>query len=172
MRSLKRHLWGILVLTLMLASGRAGADELPDDALAMPLPDFQLTRLDQTVVSSRDVRSDGKWLLIYTKANCGACEGLLGLVDKNDDPDLPSKIVVVVSGADVDKVTEMAAKFPDLGDAARYADPGREGRRKLKARGMPIAYGLRGDSIQWCTLGVLDGDSAKMKSILSSWIVQ
>ena len=165
MRSITRNfVWLVVGLLVLQAAQTLAEDEIP-----APLPDFQLSKVDGTTVSSKQLTSQKKWLLIFTLADCPGCDTLLRVINKNENPDLPVHVVVVVGGAVPAKVQDMSKKFPDLLEAAWYADPSKTGVSQLKLRGLPAVVGMQQDMIMWSTMGILSGDTVKMKSILVSW---
>jgi len=139
------------------------------EPLPLPLPEFQLTKLDGTTLSTKELAQQEQWVLIYTMPDCPACETLLRLVDKTEHPELPAKVIVVVSGASAEKVKSLAGKFPDLEETSWYADPEKEGVKQLKLQGLPAVFGVHQDTLEWCVMGVLSADTLNMESLLSSW---
>ncbi len=166
MQSRRQSLWGIAGLLLLLAASQVRAT----DPIPMPCPIFSSPQLDGTTLSSKQLPSQDKWLVVFTMADCPGCDNFLRVIKKQELPDVPAHVVVVVSGATAAKAKDLAAKFPDLAEAAWYADPAKNGAKQLKLPGIPAVFGVNGTTVQWCILGVLSGDTAKMKSVLTSWV--
>ncbi len=156
------------LMTLLIVTAAGAAED--DNAIPKPLPAFQLTQSDGTTINSQDLPQREKWLLIYTTAECRACDHLLRLINKTEQPDLPDKVVVVVGGATPAKLKQLAEKFPDLAEASWFADPTKDGIAQLKLTATPVVFGLRDHTLAWCVLGILSGDSLKMNSLLASWV--
>src|SRR5688572_30306426 len=71
-----------------------------------PLPKANLTTLrgDSTALGS--LSWTGSWLILYVRADCGACEGMLRTVESQ--PEVTQRTIVVVGGADADAVKRLA----------------------------------------------------------------
>jgi hypothetical protein len=138
--------------------------------LPMPMPDFQVARSDGTTISTTQIPQSGKWFVIYTKQNCASCDRFLRIFSKTEIPDLPSHMVIVVSGAPTDKLGDYAGKFRDLAEALWYADPSERGMSPLQIKGMPVIFGVHDNTLAWSIMGVPSGDTARLKAILKSWI--
>ena len=136
-----------------------------------PLADFELTKLDGTVIhSSAELPSDGKWLLVYVQANCRPCDRLLNLVKQDEHPELPWKMVIIAGGARA-VASGMRQKRADLDGAQWYADESRQAWVSLRMSGAPMVFGVRDKTIQWSLSGVLKSDG-DVKSILASWAAE
>jgi len=153
-----------LVQLVMMLAALAGIS-------AMPLPEFELTKLDGTVIhSSAELPSEGKWLLVYVQANCRPCDRLLDLVKQDEHPELPWKMVIV-AGGDRASANGIRDKRADLADAQWYADPSRQAWWALRMSGAPMVFGVRDKTIQWSLSGILKSDN-DVKSILASWAAE
>ena len=134
-----------------------------------PLPPLEWTAVDGSQVTSAQMVRQGRWLLLYLEPGCRQCESLLRLVDPDDHPALPAKIVVVVGGADASGVAASAQKFPNLAGATWVADQSRSTLKALKLPGAPVILGLEQQMIEWSLAGVL-GDSSDVRSVMTSWV--
>lgn len=151
-----------LVVAIALGEGARAAEP-------MPLPDFDLTALDGSAVRSRDLASNGKWLMLYVQPNCRACDALLKVVTAAEFPPLAGRLVIIVGGGSTHDATSMSSRFPELAGAAWYADESRQASVEMKVTGAPVAIGVRQATIVWNFNGVLP-DPIRMKSMLKSWI--
>ena len=156
----------IVVTFVVLYAALAGRTNAA--ATLMPLPDFELTRLDgQVIRSSAEMPGDGKWLLIYVQRNCRPCDRLLNLVKQDEHPELVWRMVIINGGARAG-ATAMRDKRADIADAQWYADESRKAWTALRMTGAPVVFGVRDKTIQWSLSGMLKSD-AEVKSVLSSW---
>jgi hypothetical protein len=158
------HLWRSIVLALALVAS------VPVAAIERkPLPPVELIGLDGIRATNADLTRSGKWLMIYVHADCRPCNALLELIDRQETPLLPSKVVVVIGGMGVDDGNVLAQKFPDLVEASWNADPERAFLKVLQLPGAPVVLGMRDDVIEWSLAGAL-GKSADVQSVLRSWV--
>jgi hypothetical protein len=155
-----------ILVALMLSVGTARAANTGGR-----LPVFAVTAADGRVTTSAAMARDGRWVLIYIPVECGGCGSLLRLVDKDEHPELPAQIAIIVAGGTSDGVRGAAAQFPSLLDAAWFADPTAASAAALRLGGAPAVIGMDGDSIEWTVTGVLGG-SPEVKSILERWLAR
>jgi hypothetical protein len=132
------------------------------------LPAFALTDASGGTVSSRQLARAGTWLLVYVHADCPPCESVLQSVDKDINPTLPSRIVVVMATADIRGLRQTAERYPSLAGAAWYADTS-AGAQALRLTSVPAVLGVRNAMIEWSVAGVLT-DAADIKTIMASWV--
>lgn len=133
-----------------------------------PLPSFEVTTMGGDTVLSDQISLQGKWLFIYIKPRCGPCDSLLNLLRAETMSSAPQKIVIVVEG-DVENAKEMTRKYPDLIQAAWYADPAKSAFSQLRLQGAPVILGINEETIEWSVKGVFS-NADNFKSILKTWI--
>jgi len=136
----------------------------------VPLPDMQLTSLDNQVVRNADLPSKGNWLLIYVQPRSQFSDNLLRLFKREQYPALEQHAVFVVGGT-VDDLKAVKAKYPELDQAAWYADINKTAFTQLKLHGVPVILGVKQQTIEWSLNGVLQ-DINVAKSIVNSWLQQ
>ena len=154
----------LMIATVMTGGAAAAGDDgrLPLIALVTPA--------GQASTSASLVRP-GHWALIYVPTECGGCGSLLRLIVKEEHPQLPPRIAIIVAGATADAVRAAVAQFPDLAQAAWFADPTGASAIALQLGTAPAVIGLDGDAIEWTISGVLAG-SPDIKMILERWAEQ
>jgi hypothetical protein len=155
--------WLSIVVVVLISVARPLAIE------RRRLPQFSLTTPDGRVVASTTLVKPGRWVVIYVPSACGGCGELLRLVVKDDQPLLPQRIAIVVGGVSPDGVKAAAAQFPDLAEAAWYADPSGASVGPLQLGSAPAVFGLNDDVIEWSLSGVLAA-SPSVKAVLGRWI--
>jgi hypothetical protein len=165
MRLRKGYLYGILVVitTLLLASL----------ALAIepgPLPSFQLTSSTGQTVKTADLPSKGNWVLIYIQPKSQFSDNLLKVMKRDLYPNLEQHAVIIVSGS-VDDLKNTQSKYPDLSQAAWYADTDKTAFSQLQLHGAPVVLGIRQQVIQWSLNGVLP-DTNVSRSVVNTWVNQ
>ena len=160
-----RTLMMILVAVVTaLITARAAPSHNPSDA-------FPLTALDGRPVSSASLARTGKWIMIYIPAACGGCDALLRLIRKEAQPMLPQRVAIIVANTSVEQVRHASTLFPDLAEAAWYADPSGASRQPLQVGLAPAVFGMNGGSIDWTLTGVL-GSSSDVGAAMSAWVAQ
>lgn len=154
-----------LLVALLALIVMASARTLPT-----PFPAFQIVSSANQTISTSQLPSSDRWLLIYIQPQCGTCQSVLKLLlNQNQLPTVLPKTIVLVGGAGADKVSSIASTYPDLPVAQWYGDPQRNGVSQLALTGAPVIFGLHQGNIQWTLAGALP-DTDKFKSILTSWI--
>ncbi len=133
-----------------------------------PLPDFAISALDGTAVTSAALVTPGQWLLVYVQLGCSSCDTLIQAV-ADEQGDLARHMVVVIGGVDAAAAAKLAGAFPTLSAARWYADPARSLADVLSASGAPVVYGLRENMLEWSLIGVVP-DEAAYKTALVSWV--
>jgi hypothetical protein len=137
----------------------------------VPLPKFALKTLDGVSVQSASaLPAEGKWLLVYVQANCRPCDRLLSLVKTNEHPEIPPKMIIVVSRVGSEAAAGMRAKYANLADATWYIDDPGDAWTALKMTGVPMVFAVQGKTVRWSLSGVLPSED-RVKSILASWVV-
>jgi len=148
------------------------AFSLPLDAIQkMTLPDFGVVALDGTNTQSGSWPVQGKHLLIYVESPCQACVTVLGLLTKQDYPQLASNTIVLVGGMQPNDAQTVRKQFPDLAGAAWYADPSRNAVTSLKMQGAPVIFGIQDGTLRWSISGI-PPDSKRFRSVLNTWCAQ
>lgn len=149
-----------------LATGTEGAPP----AAPSRLPDFELTTLDGGATrTAAAVPGQGKWLIVYVQPNCAPCDALLGLIKRDEHPDLPARMVIIDGGASAVSAGEARRQFAELSDARWYADTTGVGWTALDMSGAPMVFGMNDGMIQWRLSG-MNPPKADVKSILASWV--
>jgi hypothetical protein len=138
---------------------------------SLSLPDFTVQALDGSSSKSSDWQLQGKWLVIYVEGRCDPCVGLLGRLNKQDYPQLASRTVIVVGGAQVQDVQALRSKLPDLATAAWYADSTKNAPAVLNLRSAPVIVGLQDRVVHWHLNGV-PADRKFLHSALTTWLGQ
>jgi hypothetical protein len=82
--------------------------------------------------------------------------------------DAPQKLIVVVGGASVEELKQMAAEMPWIPQGSWYADPTREAAAKLKWQSAPVIAGISGGAVKWSYVGVPPA-GLPLSSLMSSW---
>src|SRR5258708_37395902 len=70
----------------------------------VPLPDFQLTAADGSVIKSAALPTQGNWLIVYVQPRNQFSGNLLKLIQKDQYPALAQHAVIIVSGSTDDKI--------------------------------------------------------------------
>jgi hypothetical protein len=133
------------------------------------LPLFELLGADGNGVTTDRLIRAGRWMVIYVQPDCRACENLLRIVMTAEHPRIPSRLAIILGGSTLDEVRATAARFPELSEAAWFADPSKASVPPLQIRATPAIFGLNGDMIEW-SLGGVSGPSSEVKSVIASWI--
>jgi hypothetical protein len=136
----------------------------------MPLPDLLLTSADNQPVKTSDLPSKGSWLLIYVQSKSQYSDNLLKLFKREQYPGLEQHAVIIIGGS-VDDLKTMKSKYPELDQAAWYADTTKNAFSQLKLHGVPVVLGVKLQTVQWSLNGILS-DVNVAKSIVNTWIQQ
>jgi hypothetical protein len=136
----------------------------------VPLPELQLTSIDNQPIKTTDLPSKGNWLLIYVQPKGQFSDNLLKLFKREQYPGLEQHAIIVVGGS-VDDLKAMKAKYTELDQAIWYADTTKGAFTQLKLHGVPVVLGVKQQTIQWSLNGVLS-DINVAKSIVNTWIQQ
>jgi hypothetical protein len=162
-RNYGRKILGSVILLLCLAALAAAMDPVP-------LPDLQLTSIDNQPVKASDLPTKGNWLLVYVQSRSQFSDSLLKAFKREQYPALEQHVVIVVGGS-VDDLKAMKSKYSELDQATWYADPAKNAFTQLKLHGVPVILGVKQQSIRWALNGVLP-DANVSKSIVNTWIQQ
>jgi hypothetical protein len=136
----------------------------------VPLPDLQLTSIDNQPIKTTDLPAQGNWLLIYVQPKSQFSDNLLRLFKREQYPALEQHAIIVVGGS-LDDLKAMKAKYIELSQATWYADTTKDAFTKLKLHGVPVVLGVKQQNIQWSLNGVLS-DINVSKSIVNTWVQQ
>ena|SRR6267378_2300350 len=134
----------------------------------VPLPDFQLTAADGSVIKSTALPSQGNWLMVYVQPRNQFSDNLLKLFKKEQYPALAQHAVIVVGGS-TDDMKAAQARFPELALATWYADTDKSAFGLMKLKGAPMILGIKERTITWSLSGILS-DVNVAKSILNTWL--
>jgi hypothetical protein len=136
----------------------------------VPLPDLQLTSVDNQPIKTADLPAKGNWLLIYVQPKSQYSDNLLKLFKREQYPGLEQHAVIVVGGS-VDDLKAMKSKYAELDHASWYADTTKGAFTQLKLHGVPVIVGVKQQTIEWNLNGILS-DVNVAKSIVNTWIQQ
>ena len=134
----------------------------------MPLPDLQLTSIDNQPVKTADLPAKGNWLLIYIQPKSQFSDNLLRQFKREQYPALEQHAIIIVGGT-LDDLKAMKTKYAELSQATWYADTSKTAFTQLKLHGVPVVLGIKQQTIQWSLNGVLP-DVNVSKSIVNSWV--
>lgn len=82
--------------------------------------------------------------------------------------DAPRKLIIVVGGASVKEVKEMAARMPWIPEGSWYADPSNEVAAKFKWVAAPVITGVTKNEVKWSYAGV-PPHGLPLRSLMSAW---
>jgi hypothetical protein len=136
----------------------------------VPLPDMQLTSIDNQPIKTTDLPSKGNWVLVYVQPKSQFSDNLLKLFKREQYPGLEQHAIIIVGGS-VDDLKSVKSKYAELDQATWYADTTKNAFTQLKLHGVPVVLGVKQQTIEWSLNGVLS-DVSVAKSIVNSWIQQ
>jgi hypothetical protein len=136
----------------------------------VPLPDLQLTSIDNQPIKTTDLPSKGNWVLVYVQPKSQFSDNLLKLFKREQYPGLEQHAIIIVGGS-VDDLKSVKSKYAELDQATWYADTTKNAFTQLKLHGVPVVLGVKQQTIEWSLNGVLS-DVSVAKSIVNSWIQQ
>jgi hypothetical protein len=96
-------------------------------------------------------------------AKAGARRGYFANVE-----DAPRKLIIVVGGASVEEVKEMAARMPWIPEGSWYADPSNDVSKKFKWVAAPVITGVTNNVVMWSYIGV-PPQGLPLRSLMSAW---
>lgn len=96
-------------------------------------------------------------------AKTGARRGYFANVE-----DAPRKLIIVVGGASVKEVKEMAARMPWIPEGSWYADPSNEVAAKFKWVAAPVITGVSKNEVKWSYAG-MPPHGLPLRSLMSAW---
>jgi Peroxiredoxin len=136
----------------------------------VPLPDLQLTSIDNQPVKTTALPSKGNWVLVYVQPRSQFSDNLLKLFKREQYPGLEQHAVIIVGGS-IDDLKSVKSRYAELDQATWYADTTKNVFTQLKLHGVPVVLGVKQQTIEWSLNGVLS-DVSVAKSIVNSWIQQ
>lgn len=136
----------------------------------VPLPDLQLTSIDNQPIKTAALPSKGNWVLVYVQPKSQFSDNLLKLFKREQYPGLEQHAVIIVGGS-IDDLKSLKSKYAELDQATWYADTTKDAFTQLKLHGVPVVLGVKQQTIEWSLNGVLS-DVSVAKSIVNSWIQQ
>jgi hypothetical protein len=136
----------------------------------VPLPDLQLTSIDNQPIKTAALPSKGNWVLVYVQPKSQFSDNLLKLFKREQYPGLEQHAVIIVGGS-IDDLKSVKSKYAELDQATWYADTTKDAFTQLKLHGVPVVLGVKQQTIEWSLNGVLS-DVSVAKSIVNSWIQQ
>jgi hypothetical protein len=133
------------------------------------LPNFSVTALDGRTVTSNQLTTEGKWLLVYVEASCRTCDEFYDVFRLEQlGMDHGGKVVVVVGGAVHKEVERIAKRVPWIARGSWYADPAKQVAVSLQLTGAPVVSGIQDGKKVWDFSGLM-ADTKNLKSILDTW---
>lgn len=82
--------------------------------------------------------------------------------------DATRKLIIVVGGASVEEVKQMAARMPWIPEGSWYADPSNEVALKFKWEAAPVITGVSRNEVKWSYVGV-PPQGLPLRSLMSAW---
>lgn len=157
-------MFALIISLLGVSTGRAQA---LDQGV---LPAFELVSPAGAVVSSSQLSSEARWLLIYVSTSCGSCDRLLSALAQWRPTLPPNRIVVVIRGAR-EAAQAYAMQHGDAAGMAWYADADQQGGRALGLQHEPALVAIESGHVAWVVTGVLNDPSA-VEPIIRNWTVR
>jgi hypothetical protein len=161
-------------------------------ALAAPprsLPSFDVTASDGSTKQSAQIVRNGKWLLVFVKANCPQCEALLSALEGGATQE-GSRVVIIVKAPTANTLADLKARYPHIANASWYADVHASAARSLEVPASPTTLGMRGADVAWRLTGSISAlptdessgirlsqdaatdPHAREHSLLNGWLTQ
>jgi hypothetical protein len=82
--------------------------------------------------------------------------------------DAPRKLIIVVGGASVEEVKQMAASMPWIPESSWYADPSNKIATQLKWQAAPVVTGVSKGVVKWSYAG-MPPQGLPIRSLMSAW---
>ena len=156
----------ILLITMAFGSASAAADR-------RPLPAFSVVTPAGAPIASSQLGGSGRWLLIYVKPQCPACDRLLAALDTWGVLQQGAARVVVVV-ADSPDVLEVRVRplMATSGQAVQlYADANGQAAAALGVARAPVLVGVEGGLVDWTVAGVLN-DPKTVETVVRHWLAR
>jgi hypothetical protein len=160
-----RRSWFSVAIMLAVTSGTAKTIH----PSVTPLPSVMLIRADGTWTNAQDVKAQGKWLLVYVRADSTSSLRLLDLLDGSANPKVRSSMIVVVGKLASVEMKTLASHFPHFDATVWYADPEGQLPAKLNFPGVPVVLAINGNKISWRLAGMPSTNPGLFEAILSGW---
>ena len=154
-------------LVVLAAGTGAAADR--------PLPAFHIVSATGQPVASADLGDAGRWLLVYTRPQCAACDQVLRLLVANDSESAPPPVLtpqslahvrIVVGGVGGAVVNALRQRYPALAAATWYGDPSGDMAAALALHGAPAVFGVNDRHVTWTSQGALP----MTRSVIADWL--
>lgn len=135
-----------------------------------PLPAFEVVASSGAVVSSKQLSTERRWLLLYVAPGCRSCDQLLGSLKEWHTPQLAARTVIVVRASHAQATDYIAAHLPaEASDIRWYADANATAWQALALTGTPVLLGVEAGEMKWMISGVLN-DARTLESVVQSWV--
>jgi hypothetical protein len=133
------------------------------------LPAFSVIDADGRAVGSHSFAQQGRTLVVYIKADCRACDQLLGAISRVGSDSLAPRLVLLI-GAPVEGAATIAERAVPQGlrGATWYADREGDAWTALGLTGLPVMMGVDGETIAWTLRGAQD--RRLLESVVRTWI--
>jgi len=148
-------------------------------AQVTPLPDFHLSSMDGSPISSHDLGTNGHWIILYVHTNCRPCNTALAQLkllsdtsqsSANGTPvDLSKSLVVIVQEDKADVINDMISQYPWLKSGHWYVDDSHEAYSALHLTGSPTLLALQGSSIVWKLSGITS-NPGRVNEMVMQWM--
>ena len=139
-----------LLLSALMGLAAAGALAVPP----INLPSFDVTAGDGSTKQAAQIARNGKWLLVFVKANCPQCDALLSGLESAATQD-GARVVIIVKAPTANTLAEMKARFSQIANSAWYADVHASAARSLEVPASPTTLGMRGSEVAWRMTGAV-----------------
>lgn len=161
--------WRVHVVSLLTACLLASGGLL---AIArQTLPVVMLTTADGAGIESARLAQPGRWLMVIIGPDCRTCDRVLTTVRRDRDPLLAERMKIVVGGGSAASLVSLNGRFPELAQAAWFADPNRGMAAGLRLAGVPIVLGISGGTVEWSLTGI-PRTAEDVRSAMRSWIAE
>ena len=135
-----------------------------------PLPAFEVVAPSGAAVSSQQLSTERRWLLLYVAPGCKSCDQLLGSLKEWHTSQLASRTVVVVRASRDQAAEYISSHMPaEASDLRWYADPGSAAWQALALTGTPVLVGIDAGEVKWMVSGVLN-DPRALEPVVRSWV--
>ena len=157
------HLWCLMILAAIAVAPMRASQQ-------RPLPAFEVVAPGGTAVSSQQLSTERRWLLLYVTPGCRSCDQLLRSLKEWHTPQLAARMVVVVRANAAEAAEYMTSRLPaEASDVPWYADANASGWQALALTGTPVLVGIEAGEIKWVVSGVLN-DAKALEPVVRSWV--
>jgi hypothetical protein len=133
-----------------------------------PLPEFFIQDLNGQFVSSAGFVRPGNWMIVLVRPDCSPCDKLLEAIPLEPES-VPSRFVVILTGADTAAAAIFKARFPALAPAQWYVDEFGNSLPLSQLPAAPVMFGLRQHMIEWSLAGIAP-DLRTVRGAMLSWL--